>query len=77
MIPLLQGFRILDLTAVILGPYATQIMGDLGAEVIKIEPPDGDSMRPISPVAAPGICIRRGGLRRCLGGTGRELHECL
>ena len=55
MIPLLEGFRILDLTAVILGPYATQILGDLGAEVIKIEPPDGDSMRPISPVAAPGI----------------------
>jgi len=55
MIPLLQGFRILDLTAVILGPYATQILGDLGAEVIKIEPPDGDSMRPISPMAAPGM----------------------
>ena len=55
MIPLLKGFRILDLTAVILGPYATQIMGDLGAEVIKIEPPDGDSMRPIAPVAAPGM----------------------
>jgi crotonobetainyl-CoA:carnitine CoA-transferase CaiB-like acyl-CoA transferase len=55
MIPLLEGLRILDLTAVILGPYATQILGDLGAEVIKIEPPDGDSMRPISPIAAPGM----------------------
>jgi crotonobetainyl-CoA:carnitine CoA-transferase CaiB-like acyl-CoA transferase len=55
MIPLLEGLRILDLTAVILGPYATQILGDLGAEIIKIEPPDGDSMRPISPVAAPGM----------------------
>ena len=55
MIPFLEGVRILDLTAVILGPYATQILGDLGAEVIKIEPPEGDSMRTIAPVAARGM----------------------
>ena len=55
MIPLLKGLRIIDATAVILGPYATQILGDLGADVIKIEPPGGDSMRVVPPVAESGM----------------------
>ena len=50
MIPLLKGLRILDLTSVILGPYGTQILGDFGAEIIKVEPPEGDSMRFVAPV---------------------------
>jgi crotonobetainyl-CoA:carnitine CoA-transferase CaiB-like acyl-CoA transferase len=55
MLPILKGIRIIDVTAVILGPYAAQILGDLGADVIKIEPPEGDSMRPIAPLAENGL----------------------
>ena len=45
----LQGLRVLDLSTVIFGPYAAQWLGDMGAEVIKIEAPGGDSTRRTGP----------------------------
>lgn len=45
MFDMLKGARIIDLSAIVLGPYATQILGDMGADVIKVEPPSGDLFR--------------------------------
>ncbi|QIG81950.1 CoA transferase [Sphingosinithalassobacter tenebrarum] len=44
----MAGMRVIDLTAMVMGPYATQIMADMGADVIKVEPPAGDATRLIS-----------------------------
>lgn len=51
----LSGYRILDLTSVMMGPAATQIMGDMGAEIIKVESPDGDVLRLVQPARHRGM----------------------
>jgi len=51
----LLGVRVVDLTAMVMGPYCTQIMADMGADVIKVEPPAGDNTRYISVGPAPGM----------------------
>ncbi len=51
----LAGVKILDLTTVVMGPYATQILGDMGADIVKVESPSGDNMRWVGPMKNPGM----------------------
>lgn len=53
--PALAGIRVVDLTTVIFGPSATQVLADYGADVIKVEAPGGDSTRQTGPTAETGM----------------------
>ena len=51
----LTGIRVIDASAVLMGPYASQWLADFGAEVIKVEPPEGDSTRQTGPTTERGM----------------------
>jgi len=60
----LSGIRVIDLTSVVFGPLATQILGDMGAEIIKIEGPEGDTTRYTGPARSSDMAALFMGLNR-------------
>jgi len=60
----LAGVRVVDLTINVLGPMATQLLGDMGADVIKVETPSGDQMRTLGPTRNPGMAAHFMGFNR-------------
>ncbi|MGR3527427.1 MAG: CaiB/BaiF CoA transferase family protein [Paracoccaceae bacterium] len=57
----LEGLRVIDLTMMLAGPYASMMLADQGADVIKVEPPGGDSTRRIGPHLPGGLTQDNGG----------------
>ncbi len=71
----LAGKRVIDLTRVLGGPYCTQILGDHGAEIIKVEPPQGDEVRDWGPTFLDGDASYFIGLNRNKRSIGLDLSK--
>jgi len=69
----LEGIRVVDLSQGIAGPYCTRLLADLGAEVIKVEPPEGDYVRRLGPFPGDEPQADRGGLFIHLNGNKKSL----
>jgi len=61
----LSGITIIDCTMVLSGPFATMILADLGANVIKVEPPYGDGARRVAPVPPDYVSVAKGASESC------------
>ena len=80
----LKGLKVLDLTQYLPGPMASLFLADMGAEVIKIEPPSGDEMRRLGPRDAQGnsiffAAINAGKSTRCMDlkdASARRQYPC-
>ena len=68
----LDGLTVIDLTAMLAGPYAAMMLADQGARVIKIEPPDGDASRRIGPQLEGGLTSEDGGYGAYFASIGRN-----
>ena len=68
----LDGLTVIDLTAMLAGPYAAMMLADQGARVIKIEPPDGDASRRIGPHPEGGLTREDGGYGAYFASIGRN-----